>query len=61
MKVTVFRYGRYNGQTDNVTPVAGKWATRERIEELDHEPIGRGIEVDVSDVVDGWWVGNSVK
>lgn len=59
MKVKVFQYGRYDAQTDNMTPVAGKWATCEKIKELDHERIGQGVEVDVCDVVDGWWVGNS--
>jgi len=57
MKVKVFRYGRYDGQTDNVTPVPRKWATREKIETLDHEPMGDGIEVDSSQIIDGWWVG----
>ena len=59
MKVKVFRYGRYDGQTDNLTAVAGKWATREKIEALDHEPMGEGVEVDASDVADGWWLGKT--
>ena len=55
IKIEVFQYGRYDGQTDKVVPTAKQWATREKIDALQAEPIGEEIEVDTSSVVDGYW------
>ncbi|MHC2578014.1 hypothetical protein ACVI1J_009894 [Bradyrhizobium diazoefficiens] len=59
MNTKVYRAGRFNGQSgkyDEVTSVDGfQFATIEKIETLNADPLGGGVEVGADKIVDGWF------
>jgi hypothetical protein len=65
MKVKVFRCVRYSALSNRrLSGSELRWATREKIEAEGFGPplsTDEGIEVDASDVVDGWWVDKTAK